>query len=210
MEMTITRALSELKLLNSRIERKITETTFITANKKSAKKVNNVFTKEEFIENSKSGYQSVLDLIERRKQIKSAIVDSNAKTIVKIADKEMSVAEAIERKDSIQYDKMLLESMTRQYNTSVAKVNQQNEAVQQQCDRLLETMLGTENKSKANKDEISAITTPYLEQNEWELIDPMTLFSKINSLKTDIEQFESEVDFILGESNCITKISISD
>ncbi len=208
MEITITRALSELKLLNSRIERTINETTFVAANKKSAKKVNNVFTKEEFIENSKSGYQSVLDLIERRKKIKSAIVDSNAKTTVTIGDKTMSVAEAIERKDSIQYDKMLLDAMVKQYNYSVATVNRQNEVVQQKCDDLLTTMLGSENKTKANKDEIASITNPYLEQNEWEVIDPLSLDKKINTLKTEIEQFESDVDFVLSESNCITKINI--
>ena len=208
MEITNTRALSEIKLLNSRIERTINETTFVAANKKSAKKVNNVFTKEEFIENSKSGYQSVLDLIERRKKIKLAIVDSNAKTTVTIGDKTMSVAEAIERKDSIQYDEMFLDAMVKQYNYSVATVNRQNEVVQQKCDDLLTTMMGSENKTKANKDEIASITNPYLEQNEWEVIDPLSLDKKIKTLKTEIEQFESDVDFVLSESNCITKINI--
>jgi hypothetical protein len=210
MQISITRALAELKLLNSRIERKIGESIFLAANKKSAKKVNNVFTKEEFVENAKADYQSVIDLIERRKKIKAAIVDSNAKTVVTIANKSMTVAEAIERKESIQYDKTLLNAMERQYNSVVAKVTSENEKVQQKLDDLLLTSFGKEGKQKASEDEIAVISKPYLEQNEFECIDPLEMAKKIRAMKEDIEGFTSEVDFILSESNTITKIEIPD
>src|SRR5690554_4907003 len=100
MEMTITRGLSELKLINDRIQRKINDARFAVGNKNNNKKIDGM-TIEEFNKNAKSQYQSIQDLIERRKKIKSAIVDSNAKTVVTIAGKEMTVASAIERKESI-------------------------------------------------------------------------------------------------------------
>jgi len=210
MEMSITRALSELKLLNSRIERKTGESVFLTANKKSAKKVNNVYTKEEFIENAKADYQSVLDLIERRKKIKSAIVASNSNTVITIAKKEMTVAEAIERKESIVFDKKLLEAMVRQFNSVVASANQSNQIVQNKLDELITVSFGKEAKQKVSEDDIALISKPYLEQNEVEIINPLNLQDKVKALKEEIENFESEVDFILSESNTITKIEIAE
>lgn len=208
--MSITRGLAELKLLSSRIERSIIDSSFIVANKKSAKKVNNVYTTAEFINNAKSTYQSITDLIERRKEIKSAIVDANAKTMVTISGKTMTVAEAIERKDSIKFEKLLLENMIKQYNSSVVLANRQNEMVQTKLDELLLVTFGKENKQKTSDSEIAMISNPYLEQNEWELINPLSLHEKIESMKKSIEDFETEVDFILSESNTITKITIKD
>jgi len=208
MEMTVTRALAELKLLNDRITRKTNQSFFITANKKSAKKVNNVTTKEEFVEQVKSNYNSVLDLIERRKKIKSAIVDSNSKTTVKIGEKTMTVAEAIERKESIIFEKNLLNTLQNQYNSAIVSVNRQNEKVQEKLDELLLQSFGKEGRQMATEDEIGIISKPYLEQNEYEVINPLSLQNIIEGMQKDIEDFTMEVDFVLSESNTITKIVV--
>lgn len=62
MIISITRALSELKLLSSRIEKSITESNLVIAYKKSAKKVDNIHSPEEFTNNAKSYYKSVVGL----------------------------------------------------------------------------------------------------------------------------------------------------
>ena len=51
-----------------------------------------------------------------RKEIKEKIVKSNAETLVTIAGKEMTVAAAIERKESIKYEKKLAEELKNQLN----------------------------------------------------------------------------------------------
>lgn len=206
--MTVTRGLAELKLLNDRINSKIGGSLLVLPNKKSNKKINGTYTIEEFSQNAKGQYQSIKDLIERRKKIKSAIVDSNSKTIVNVAGKEMTVAEAIERKESIQFEKDLLSHMTSQYNRSVSKMNTENEKVQLKLDELLNTSLGKEGKQKASEDEINIISRPYLDQNELVLVNPLEIHKEIEKLKEEIEQFEMEIDFTLSESNTITKIEI--
>jgi len=210
MEMSITRGLSELKLLKDRIERKIQSSKYIVGNKKSNKKIDGIYTKEDLVTTIKADYQSVLDLINRRKLIKAEIVKSNANTIVKISEKEMTVAEAIERKESIQFEKILLNTMEQHYRSAIAKVAVENEKVQVNLDNLLNTTFGKENKNKTAENEIKIISDPYLEQNEWEVINPLKLQEEIEKLKTSIEDFETEVDFILSESNTITKIQIPD
>lgn len=208
MDMTITRALQEIKLLSDRIERKICETYFIAANKENAKKVNTVYTKEQFVENAKSGFQSIQDLIERRKKIKSAIVASNAITDVVINGKIMKVSDAIERKSSISFEKDWLREMERQYNSAVAKVNVENEKVKQKLDEFLVASLGKEGKSKASEEEIKAISDGYISQWKFELINPLELQRIISDMKDDIENFEAEADLSLSEINAITKIVI--
>jgi hypothetical protein len=209
-ELSITRALAELKLLNDRITRKVSDSTFVSSNKKSAKKVNNVYSIDEFNEMVKANYQSIVDLIKRRKLIKSAIVESNAKTIVTIGGKEMTVADAIERKESISYDKILLQEMERQYKYALAKVQSENDKVQVKLDELLIASFGKEGKQKVSEDEINIIANPYREANEYQVIDVLDLKNKIEELKTSIEDFELNVDFELSTSNAITKIEIPD
>lgn len=207
MEMSITRGLSELKLLSNRINGKISSTQFISEKKKSSKKINNTLTVEEFGVEAQAGYDSIVDLIERRKLIKSLIVKSNAETIVKIGDKEITVADAIERKSSINFDKTLLNTMVQQYNTYVADVNRKNEAMEMNLDKQVQAMMGGDGKKT---DGVEAFSTSYREQNGWDVIDPLKLRDKIETLKTDIEDFENNVDFVLSESNASTKITIPD
>ncbi len=207
-EMSITRGLSELKLLANRIEREINSAKFTISHKKSSKRVDSVNDAEDFTNKAKGSYASVLSLIERRKAIKSAIVESNAKTIVNIAGKQMTVASAIERKDSIQFEQSLLGEMKQQYAQQLAILRHENAKVQVKLDELLNVSFGRENKQKVSSDEIEIMSKPYLEQNEFTLLDPLKLEDKIKNLENDINEFLSEVDFVLSESNTLTKIEV--
>lgn len=138
-EMTITRALAELKLLDKRINRTINEASFggLTVGKKISAGFNNA---EEIESRAKSDLQSVQDLIKRRNDVKSAIVVSNATTEVEIAGVRMTVAEAIERKTSIVYDHGLLAKLKNTYAQLTSQVDNINAEMQQRLDRHLETV----------------------------------------------------------------------
>lgn len=209
MEMSITRALSELKLLDSRINRVISNLQLVASNKKSAKNVDSFCTIQTFEENAKSDYQSVIDLIERKKKIKSAIVESNANTIAEIANIKMTVADIIERKNNIEYEKTLLRVMKSQLNSAKANTNARNESVDRKLDEILVTMLGREGAKNADKS-TNEFSVKYKEDNEYEILDPLSIEVKIKDLEEKIENFENEVDFVLSESNTITKIVIED
>ena len=207
-QISITRALAELKLLDSRITNAINSSVFVVATKKSSKSVNGVVTKDQFVETVKSDYQSIVTLIERRKRIKSAIVASNAVTLVKIGEKDITVADAIERKNNIQYDKHLLERMGTSYSCAISVYQRENEKVQVNVDQLLLTTFGKEGRQKVTGDEIEVISKPYKEQNEFEVINPINILEKVNVLKAEIENFEMEVDFVLSTSNAITLVTV--
>jgi hypothetical protein len=207
MEMTITRALNELKLLESRLGREISNGVFIACKKNSAAKVNNVYAVEEFNTLARSTVQSIESLIARKKFIKEAVVASNAVTVLTVSGKTMTVASAIERKNSIEYEKQLLRAMERSYNAVLSELNTRNDQVNLRRDEMVKSMGG---KDKVTAEFISTISKQYDEENGWVLVDPLHLGDKIAALRKEIEDFENEVDFALSEINAITRISIPD
>lgn len=120
------------------------------AKKKSSKKVNDsILKKDEFIDDIKSNYQSLQDLINRKNLIRSLIVISNATTKIEVCNKTFTVAETIEYKKIIEYKKLILNQMKRQYNYHMAIINKKNEAVEQNLDLQIQAMLGSDKQSKS-------------------------------------------------------------
>lgn len=206
-KISITEALNELKLYDSKITKAIINATFCGAAKKSSDRVG-VVKKKEFDERAKASYQSATDLISNRNALKSAIVKSNAITEVEIDGKTMSVAEAIERKNSIEYDETLLNEMKRQYANATATVDKENKKVDNKVDDLLTTLIGKDSDKKLSKEDQEAVEKPYREKNEFEFVDPLGLYEKIQALESDIDGFKSNVDTVLAVANATTMIQI--
>ena len=206
-KISITEALNELKLYDSKITKAITNAKLLGATKKSSDKIG-VVKKEEFIERVKASYQSVTDLIANRNALKSSIVKSNAITEITINGKTMTVAEAIERKNSIEYDEQLLNAMKTQYVAATSSVDKENKKVDTKVDELIQTLVGKDSDKKIEKDAIEAIEKPYREKNEWELVDPIKIFDEMLKLEAEIDGFNSEVDTRLVLSNATTFIEI--
>ena len=211
MEISIARALTELKTLDSRIEKAIYNSVLVGAKRKSSQKINNKYTKEEFIELTKADNQSVKDLIERKKLIKQAVVRANAETRVVVAGTDYTIADAIERKRSIELDKELLETMKTQYRKALSEVERNNDKVERELKELLDTRMSSDSKDSKNSNNNNLeFATSYRDMNEWELIDPLGLEKAIQQLEFEIDEFEMDVDSSLSEINAITKIVIPD
>lgn len=208
MEISITRALNELELLDSRINRAIRESQFSTYRKNTATTVlNGRKTVEQFNEEAKSSLQSIKDLIARRKLIKELIVASNAVTKVTVGEVEMTVASAIERKTSIGYEKDLLSRLVSSLANANSQVERDNDRVESQIQDMNMAYIS---KDKAVSDAMLKMNEEYREQNKSVIVDPLNLELLINTMRKDIEDFENNVDFALSEINSITKIVIPD
>ena len=207
-KISITEALNELKLYDSKITKTITNAIFCEAAKKSTDKIG-VVKKDDFAERAKASYQSSTDLISNRNILKSAIVKSNAVTGVEIDGVSMTVAEAIERKNSIEYDETLLNEMKRQYANATAAVDKENKKVDSKVDDLLTTLIGKDSDKKLSKEDQEAVEKPYREKNEFEFIDPLGLYDKIQTLEANIDGFKSNVDTALVLSNATTFIEVN-
>ncbi|KUF35703.1 MULTISPECIES: hypothetical protein [Lysinibacillus] len=204
-KLSIHRALTELKMLNLRIETATNEVSAVVANRKSNRKMKGVDI-QEYEKQMQASYDKVVGLISYRNKIKALVVQSNASTKVIVGKEEMTVAEAIERKQSIQYEKNLLEIMQHQYRSTINTVAKENDALPAKLETYLINILG--NKDKQSPDEVKLHTETFMKRNEYEIIDPLNVKKQIESLSTRIEEFESEVDAVLSESNATTFIEV--
>ena len=206
MDISITKALRELKTLDARILKKISETTF-AASKKPKETIRGFKTINEFENEAKESLQSIKDLISRRKQIKKAIVESNAKTIVEVSGVKMTVADAIERKNFIEIEKSLLFKMNNDYGQSQVRVEENNELAQDRLDTQLNNMI-----SKDGKTDLTAVEgykKLFWESEETKLIDPINVKELTTKMAIDIDTFEDDVDVALSEINARTLITVN-
>lgn len=206
-KISITEALNELKLYDSKIRKAIENAKFCGAAKKSSDKVG-VIKKENFDERAKASYQSVTDLIANRNALKSAIVKSNAETMITVDGKSMTRAEGIERKNSIEYEEELLNEMKVQYASAIATVGKENKKVDNKVDELLATLVGKDSTKQLSKEDQEAVEKPYRSKNEFEFIDPIGIFDRMTSLEADIDGFKSNIDSQLVLSNATSFIEV--
>lgn len=203
-KLLVTQALNELKLLNSRILNEIERSKFVASAKKIEKKVTPHVTKEEFNAKAKANYASINDLIARKSKIKSAVIASNAVTVVEVNGVQMTVAEALELKNSIEYKEELLITLKAQFASSTKDALNKNIALEAKIDNILETMVGKDAKTKS--EDFKEVVEPMRENGEYALVDPLGIENEIQKLEDEISGFKSNVDAVLQISNCITYI----
>ena len=204
MKMTIHRALAELKLLDKRIDKQIKDSVpFCVVKKKDEKQVNGM-SLEEYNKKVEGNFNAIIDLIKRREQIKAKIMHSNTITKVNVAGEEMTVAEAIERKNTIEYKKKLLNRLRADLQMALDEMEAGNITLLDRLESFLEATLGDNPSSK----EIETVSEMFKEKNELKLYNPINIEKKIEKLEEEIEDFLMEVDFVLSESNSKTTIEI--
>lgn len=203
---SLTRALVELKMIDKKLQAK-TLKLLPVAIMKGGRLPEEIKSKAEFDNKVKADYQSIRDLTKRRRNIKSALVNANATTRVKIADEEMTIAEAIERKASIDYEKNLLRNLAQKYSQSLDKIEEDNRAMKGQLLKLLEATY-SKSETELGKDDYNKVATPFKENNESSLLDPLGIKAEMDKLEQTIHDFETEVDVVISEANARTEITI--
>lgn len=199
--LSVTQGLAELKLLDKRLSNHLNNMSWV-----QVATLKKPVDAERLKSRASAEYQSYLDIVKRRDSIKRAIVLSNATTRVKIGSWESTVAEAIEHKSSMQYERRLLDSMKSQLQEQRRQYEEENSQVDSRLERLLTSELGKD--VKTNPETITALTTSFRASNKVELHDPLDLAAKIGELESQLEQFETNVDWVLSEANGKTQIQI--
>lgn len=203
--MTITKALSELKLLDRRVNKLIDETVFVTFTVGSDPPYE-ARSAAEFNQRALANRQAAADLMRRRAAIKSAVVLSNATTTVQVAGSSYTVAEAIERKSSVQYDQRLLGRLRGDLARAREQAQQANDRALSRLDTQAQALLG---KDSARGSEYEALHRSFMERNAAHVLDPLDAQREIDTLGRQVEEFLAEVDQALSVSNALTLIEVS-
>lgn len=206
--MTIHKALAELKILDARIAKEIQIGSYCAANKHSNEKINGIPISD-FEKAVQGTYDKVTDLLKRQEAIKRAVTLSNAKTVVNVSGKDYTVAEAIWMKNhGIEFKSLLINTMDRQYKQAQAEVNRQNgNNLEERADQYVTAIYGQKDGKTATAD-IEKVRKDFLESNSYEIIDPINVPEKVETLRQKIDAFMAEVDSALSVSNALTEITI--
>lgn len=209
-KMTVHKALAELKTLDARITKAIHETPYVLAVKHSAEKINGM-TIDNFKDKMRSGYQKATDLIARRDAMKRAVVLSNATTKVKIGDNEYTVAEAIEMKNhGMEFKSDLLRQMNSAYTAAQNElVRNGGEALEKKAEQYVLAVIAAQpkdSKMSVDSDAMKTLRQTYIDNNTYDLVDPMNIAKVMEKLDAEINEFNAEVDAALSCSNALTVI----
>lgn len=206
-QISITRALAKVKHFDSRIADAIAslEVTRIVKGEGDFR----AFASSsqdigEFEAKAISDFQSLNDMIEARAKLKAAITLSNTTTKVVIAGVEMTVAEAIEAKAQIFVQEAIISRLYTQQRDVNTLFNREKSAYETKEEKTLEAY-GTRDKAP-KKEEIDVILKPLREKQIPSLSDPLNVASVIEKRKKELEEFRTEVDFVLSESNASTLV----
>lgn len=207
MQMSLHRALAELKMLNKRILSAVNENKYVTF--QIGEEVPKAFkSKEEFETTATRGYQSVNDLIKRRNEIKSKLILANATTKVQVAGVTMTIAEVIDQKDFIEYKQSLLNELKRQHALNNQLMERATIDMEARLDQRLQSDFGSKDR-KNHVEEIEETTNNFKKRNQPNIVDPISIRAEIERLTKEINDFIVEVDAVLSEANATTKIEIA-
>ena len=137
-QISVTRGLVQLKRLEEKIQRDIRMISeFVTVNKVQEKNVlNGTMTKKQYNEYVQTKWQSLMDKISLRQEIKDEIVKSNANTVVTIAGKKYTIAQAIEKKNNIEkFEKPISAMLNGAYAKALNSVEMKNDEVVENAEK---------------------------------------------------------------------------
>lgn len=200
--MTIHRALGEIKLYDKKIV-DLLDKDFVLASKKRLAKIHGVDV-EKYKEEMKANLQSLRALMRNRQTLKSAIAKSNETTEVTIGGETMTVLDAIERKNFMNMRMSVVNTLKSQFNRADREVRMYEDNLQAN----LENYIKNTTKELNNKDLIESLTESYKSLNEVVMIDPSNLRLVIEEMTKENDQFNTEVDYVLSESNSNTTIEV--
>ena len=211
MKYSITRALAERKVLIKRHEKVVKELELIAVQRGNRLVgEHSHITPEDITDRVKSSYQSILDLERRIDEIKFQIDKSNLVTVIKIGTKEMTIQEALVLKNSIELRKNRLRRMKDLYRKAKLSYDESFEANRRIIEKTVADTISASKDGKTDteleKNTANQINSLY----EVKFVDPLSLETIIKQLETEIEEFESNVDYALSESNSQTFIEVAD
>lgn len=204
-KMTLHRVLSELKTLDKRINNGVAKLDVIGI--KKGDKFLKPVSEDEFTSNAKADVESLEALIQRRYNLKRALILANATHTVIVNGMTMTIAEAIDYKAVISYKELEYKRLNCLYQEYLAKFENESRTNEEKLNNLILSATGKDS-SKADASTVEALTKSYNETNAIKAVDPINLKQKLETLRNEIDGFMTEVDAVLSEANATVTVEV--
>jgi len=216
-EISIHRALAQLKTTTARIDNIISNAKFVSLTIGQSGTANGK-TIELCEREIQSNYDAVVKLINNYQTIKLAIIRSNSginninESLIEkvtVLDTDMTISEMLcIHSYVIPYQKKLLRVLKEQLGTCTYKVEYSQTAASEKIANMISQMGNNNSEEKLSKETIEQISKAYRDNNCVFLVDPLNINDKINELSKYIEDFEEVCDATLSEQNSLKKITV--
>ena len=217
-KMLVTQALDERDLLVKKINDKISGIKAVDVKKRNEEKTaEERMTPEEFKQAAESGYQQIMDLIDRYQRLDAAIVASNAATWIETSYGRYTVAGAIALRrrlriksigarmdDKDDFEARLASQLEKQRAAAVNTADEKNRAVESQAETMRLSILGKD--SKVKDDKPLEVVDAYIRENTTELVDPLDAEKKTQEIWEKIDHLLAELDTQIKVANATTMI----
>lgn len=205
---TITRALSKIKILTDMINNDIKNNVFITT------VPNSMLGSEEhtnLVKSLTSSHTSFEDKIKEIVKLKRLIAESNLSSYLEVSGKRVSVTEALAMKETMEFYSRFIVTLRKQNNRSAEEVTHTNM-------RIAQAIAGNTSDISSNSDIKNEDLEKRLALNAKQLQESMgikvvsatkeTSEQLIESVKDYYNDFVSEIDYLLSEHNAVTTIEL--
>ena len=200
-KMSITRALAQVKLIESKLGRAFAG--FDVEINGKLKYFPN-FTTEQFEKEALVEVNSFEDLFKNRLKIKSAIARANIDTKILLLGTEYSIIELIDLKNSSQYKKNVYTNLINNYNKCKSDIINQDVKIENEVSKQVE--VANSNKTQVSKDLTTTLTETYKTLWGGKIIG--LDINKISKEKEDLYKLVAEIDMVLSEINSKTEIEV--
>ena len=211
-KLLIADALDERDFLKVKIRKAISNCSFITVKRKKDKNTKDGVDPEVFKQKAASDFQSITDLINRLKKINSAIIVSNATTMITLKSGiTMTRAEAISRRKELRsqssedLEYMFIDTMRNMISTTQRDYSRLTKIADDSAEAHNNNI--TSKEKELTEKEVEAVKV-LAEGNYPEIIDPINLEEKYNQRLDQYSLLCKELDTAIKVSNATTYIEI--
>lgn len=217
-KMLVTQALDERDLLVKKINDKIEKASFVDTIKPNEDKVfAKKIGKAEYAKEAEAAYQQINDLIGRFQKIDAAIVESNAKTEIRTSYGILTVAGAISLRSRLRgmdayegdadFEGKLQNKLNNEYDERVRFCDMKNSQLQSTAESMRLSILGRD--AKVKDDKPLGVVDAYVKENTTELVDPLDVKKKLETLDEKRNILLTELDTQIKVSNATTFVEIA-
>lgn len=156
---------------------------------------------------SQSNFDKVAALLSNLATLKAARNLKNATTKVTIAGVGMTIDEALAKKSANVYQLQFLNALRSQMNAGKLRVEQVQAQIEAKiAQQVTAASTGTK---KATEEEIKVFRGMAERNTKVEVVTFDGLKGKIDEMANSLEQFATEVDYVLSEANATTKVEVT-
>ena len=215
------RALDERDLLAKKITDKIGKISFVDVIRSNEENVFNLRQeKGKYIAKVKSGYQQFQDMNTLFQKLDEAILVSNANTVIRTENGEMTVASAILLRSRMKeteklsdtgkkdFEMQFLDELEQQYTNAVLQAKLENENLQRRADRMRQQMDGNSTTPAAENKNTEDFLKQYVHENSIRVVDPLDLKNRLEEMKKQQKKLLKELDMKIKVSNALTYVEV--